>query len=123
MDDASEHALSFEQAGDDLLVRTRIRANDSPHVLWTGVVVQQGRLIPSGGRPADATAVHRIILQYGLVQSRDLLRRSFKYVDVTWRVPGHSIGAGDYSVEQTFCPTSAELRLLMPQLKALAEGG
>jgi hypothetical protein len=113
--------LVFAEYGDDLLVTTTIRANNSPHVMWKGVNVFRGKVVPAGGRLEAAVADHRITLQYCIFQNRDLFTRSFKDVEITWRVHGRLESAATYKVEQAFCPDSAELLELLPKLKALAE--
>ena len=102
--------LTFLQDGNDLVVTARVTVNDSPHVLWTDV-------------SADSSA-RAVTLRYVVIQNRDLLVRSQKQVDVTWRLPGRTKGHDAFRVEATTMqPTSAELRQLVPGLQQLAEQG
>ncbi len=100
--------LKYSQDGNDLVVRMEVIANNSPHVLWTGVI--------DGG----AT---RAALRYYIVQNTDLFVRSQKRVTVEWRLPGRKMGETEVRVDKEFAPNTAELKALMPQLQKLIEAG
>src|SRR4051812_42473489 len=90
--------LSFREDGDDLIVSLEATANNSPHVLWTHVVVLCSKVIPTGGRVDDAPPQTTISLQYCVIQNRSRFVRSQKAVDVTWCLPGRKRGSERYEV-------------------------
>lgn len=97
--------LNFTQDGDDLVVSTTFTVNAGPHVLWTHV--------SDLGRDA--------YLNYYVIQNRDRLFRSYKQIEVKWRLIGRKQGEQNYHVEKSFLPSSAELKELLPQLQKLME--
>lgn len=122
MEESTELELVFEQDGEDLIVSTTVEANNSPHVLWTHVMVTStGRVMQSDGRLAEARTM--IWLEYCVIQNRDLIVRSLKDVKITWRVPGRKKDDSIFKAHEIFTPTSAELNDLLPELQALMEKG
>ena len=99
--------LKFTQDGDDLVVSTTITVNAGPHVLWTHVI-DLGR---------------DVSLYYYVIQNRDVLYRSQKQIEVKWRLVGHKQGQANYHTRESFIPSSAELKELLPQLRKLMEEG
>jgi hypothetical protein len=121
--DDAQPQLKFVLDGNDVLVTAKVRVNNSPHVMWTGINIFRGKVIPPGGSIADAVEQHRVVLQYFAFQNRDLFTRSFKSFDVTWRLCGYKMGEATYQVEHAFRPDSAELLELLPKLETLAKQG
>lgn len=111
--------LVFTQEGDDLVVSTTVTANNSPHVLWTHVVVTGGIVLPPGGRIEDAKPRTTISLQYCVIQNRDWFVRSTKEVQITWRIPRQKKAGARFRAYEVFTPTSKEMKALLPQLQAL----
>ncbi len=122
MDKSQQPELRFAQEGDDLVVAGMVIANNSPHVLWTRVHIVRAKVIPTGGTVDDAKEEHRVSLYYYVFQNRDLYTRSFKDVEITWRLRGHKKGSETYCVVEKFDPDAAELERLLPKLKSLADG-
>jgi hypothetical protein len=105
--------LTFTQDGKDLVVKTTVTANSSPHVLWTKVI----------------SLGDKVVLRYYVIQNTDLFvrggeaTRSQKQVTVEWRLPGQTKEGKQFQVEAYFQPSTAELKQLLPQLQKLVEEG
>lgn len=102
--------LTVAQEGKDVVLSAKVTVNNSPHVLWTDLWVNDSS--------------REVTLRYVVVQNRDLLVRSQKQIDVTWCVPGRAKGADPYRVEgASLTPTTDELKQLLPQVQQLVEQG
>ena len=99
--------LEFSKDGNDLVVKTTITVNASSHVLWTDVI--DGR--------------DRVTLRYHVIQCKDLLVRSQKKITIEWRVPAGRTEGVKYEMVDSFQPTTAQLKALLPQLEKLAAEG
>jgi hypothetical protein len=104
---AETSPIAITQDGADLVVKMKVTANNSLHVLWTNT-------IDSGDT---------VTLRYYVIQNPDLFVRSQKQVDVEWRVPRRKAGEVKIRVQEAFQPSSADLKALAPQLKELEEVG
>lgn len=105
--------LEFKVDGADLIVTTKVTANNSPHVLQTSYYVNSKQ---------------EVQLKYILIQNTDLLVRSQKKVQVTWRLKGMAALPAPANLSFHVEPTnltlsSAELGVLIPQLDQLKQTG
>jgi hypothetical protein len=104
--------LTFGQEGDDLVVSYPVTINDSAHVLWTRTV-EVGK---------DVYLLY-FVFQNSDLYARDGGERRMKTVQVRWRLPGVKQTDREFHVDNRFEPNSAQLKDLLPKLKALAEAG
>ena len=102
--------LTFRQDGDDLVVTTTLRVNNSPHVVLTDFAIMQPK--------------NEVHLSCSVIQNRDLLVRSRKEIEVEWRLPRHKKGDESYRVESwPITPGTGELEQAIPKLQELMRAG
>ena len=105
-----EQELKFTQDGADLVVSMSLQVNNSDHVALTNSWVNP--------------RTREVSLFYCVVQNRDLLVRSQKQIELTWRLAGHTKGAEAYRVNgSVVTPGSDELGEIGAKVRDLAEKG
>lgn len=99
--------LTFITQGTDLVIQLPMDINNSEHVVWTAIIRQP----------------QNIILNFEVIQNRDLIVRSRKSIVVEWRIPDWKESKVNFHVQREFTPTNGDLERLLPQLKQLLDHG